>query len=108
MSSLNVLTRSEDGEPTELIQTLDQCDADRRASRQRRRSEADLAALRMDLARAISQLPPEWQRMLELCKYHSLCEVAELMDVPRTTLSSWMCEVRSRLADQEFDTYFEF
>jgi RNA polymerase sigma factor (sigma-70 family) len=107
VASLNVLTRTADGERTELIQTLDDRDADRRSGRERRRSEAELTSLRLDLARAIADLPPEWQRMLELCKSHSLSEVARQMDVPRTTLGNWMREIRTRFAELGLEKYFE-
>src|SRR6056297_2189191 len=107
VASLNVLTSTEDGERTELIQTLDDRDAGRRTGRERRRSEADLVALRMDLTRAMADLPPQWQQMLELCKSHSLSEVARQMDVPRTTLGNWMREILSRFAAMGLEKYFE-
>lgn len=104
MASLNVMIRVADVELTELAQTIGDRELDARLRRERR-SEAEWAELAIDLAEVIAALPESWRTLLELRKTRSMREVAEEMNVPRTTLQSRMRNIRRQLEDTGLREY---
>ena len=61
---------------------------------QRRLNDSELIDLRSDLEIEIAKLPTEQQTLLLLLKTHSLNELSEVMEVPRTTLIDWLSNIR--------------
>lgn len=104
VQSLNVEVIVPGELPTELQYTLEESVANARLQTAPASSEKinDLAS---DLAVMIATLPEPWQRMLELRKSHSMCQVAELMSVPRSTLNGWMRRVADKFEESGLREY---
>ncbi len=95
LQSLNVPVRVPDDHPTQLQYTLEECVGEAHLQVSRRSTE-HLSNLISDVATVISTLPEPMQRMLELRKSHSMCQIEQLMAVPRTTLRKWMEQVAEK------------
>ena len=93
ITSLNVEIAVPGEAPTELANTISDRELDGRLHRHRR-TDHEIRALATDLAKVVAKLPPQWQRMLQLRATHSMSQIAEELQVPRTTLNSWMSEIR--------------
>lgn len=83
-----------DGRVTQLAQLIGERELDNRLGRQRRLNDSELIDLRSDLEIEIAKLPTEQQTLLLLLKTHSLNELSEVMEVPRTTLIDWLSNIR--------------
>lgn len=82
------------GEANEqLASTVSERELDSRLHRHRR-SDQEIRSLASDLSKVLSELPPQWQQMLQLRATMNMAEVAAELKIPRTTLNSWMNEIR--------------
>lgn len=90
--------------PTQLQYTLDDSVGDARLQVSRR-TTSELRELASDIAFITSTLPEPWQRMLELRKSYSMCQIAELMKVPRSTLRYWMKQVAEKFEEAGLREY---
>lgn len=106
ITSLNVSIEITSEGLTEFSQTIGDREFDARLGRERR-SEQEINQLAMDMAEVMSTLPETWRTMLELRKSRTMVEVAEAMDVPRTTLNDWMRRVRQRFENKGMQDYLE-
>lgn len=104
LQSLNATVAVPGDLPTELQYTLDDAVGDARLQMDRKATN-ELNDLVSDVAIAISRLPEEWQRMLELRKTHSMVQVSELMGVPRSTLRHWMSQIAERFEAEGLREY---
>ena len=104
LQSLNAVVFVPGDLPTELQYTLDDSVGDARLQ-MKRKATSELSDLVSDVAIAISRLPEEWQRMLELRKTHSMVQVSELMGVPRSTLRHWMSQIAERFEAEGLREY---
>jgi len=93
ITSLNVKVAVEGETPTELGNMVSDRELDARLGR-RRRSEQEIQSLASDMAKVIAELPPQWQRLLQLRVDHTMAEISKELGVPRTTLNSWMLQIR--------------
>ena len=107
VESLNVSVKAGDGGSCDFSQLVTSADGDRRLALQRRHSEEELTNLRQDLAAVISKLPEPWQELLEHCKSLTLCEAAQVMGIPRTTLTDWMKQIQERFKEAGLENYFQ-
>lgn len=104
VQSLNVLVPVPGELPTDLQYTLEESVSDARLQLARKPVN-ELNDLASDLAIAISRLPEQWQRMLELRKTHSLPQVAEIMGVPRSTLRVWISQIAEQFEAEGLREY---
>jgi DNA-directed RNA polymerase specialized sigma24 family protein len=104
VQSLNVLVPVPGELPTDLQYTLEETVSDARLQLARKPVN-ELNDLASDLAIAISRLPEQWQRMLELRKTHSLPQVAEIMGVPRSTLRFWISQIAEQFEAEGLREY---
>ena len=104
LKSLNAVVFVPGDLPTELQYTLDDSVGDARLQMDRK-ATSELSDLVSDIAIAISRLPEEWQRMLELRKTHSMVQVSELMGVPRSTLRHWMSQIAEQFEAEGLREY---
>lgn len=104
LQSLNAVVFVPGDLPTELQYTLGDSVGDARLQMDRKASN-ELNDLVSDVAIAISRLPEEWQRMLELRKTHSMVQVSELMGVPRSTLRHWMSQIAEQFEAEGLREY---
>jgi DNA-directed RNA polymerase specialized sigma24 family protein len=104
VQSLNVLVPVPGELPTDLQYTLEETVSDARLQLARKPVN-ELNDLASDLAIAISRLPEQWQRMLELRKTHSLPQVAEIMGVPRSTLRVWISQIAEQFEAEGLREY---
>lgn len=104
LQSLNAVVFVPGDLPTELQYTLGDSVGDARLQMDRRATN-ELNDLVSDVAIAISRLPEEWQRMLELRKTHSMVQVSELMGVSRSTLRHWMSQIAERFEAEGLREY---
>jgi len=102
--SLNVDIEIADEGLAEFAQTIDAHQHDGRLGTDSR-PDAELAALAMDLADLIADLPDEWQTLLDLRKTHSMTEISVLMGRPRTTLCGWMHRIADRFEQAGLHEY---
>ena len=106
LASLNINVKSEDGGPTELLQTISNREVDRRLRRERTLSEEQLNDLKSDMGNVIAGLPIQLQEFLELRKTLSLNEIASHFDTSRTTLANWTEEIRTHFEAAGLEKYF--
>lgn len=106
ITSLNVMIEIIDEGPTELAQTIGDCELDARLGRERR-SEQDLHELALDLAAVMATLPEAWRTLLELRKSRTMPEIAEEMGVPRTTLNDWVRRIRQLFEKSHMQDYLD-
>lgn len=104
--SLSLMVKDADSESLTISQIVSNNCLDARLGR-RRRSEAELARLRIDMQAVIDDLPVAWKEVLELRKTLTITEIAARIDVPRTTIGSWMQKIRERFADAGLADYFD-
>ena len=104
LQSLNAVVFVPGDLPTELQYTLDDSVGDARLQMERK-ATSELSDLASDVAVAISRLPEEWQRMLELRKTHSMVQVSEQMGVPRSTLRHWMSQIAEQFEAEGLREY---
>jgi DNA-directed RNA polymerase specialized sigma24 family protein len=104
VQSLNATVAVPGDLPTELQYTLDDSIGGARLQVERKATN-EINDLVSDVAIAISRLPEEWQRMLELRKTHSMVQVSELMRVPRSTLRHWMSQIAERFEAEGLREY---
>ena len=72
----------------------------------KRREHTDLAELRADLAEVMATLPTHWQDFLERRKTYSVSEIATQLQLPRSTLNSWMAQIQARFIAAGIHDYF--
>jgi len=80
--------------------------ADTRLCRERR-SEVELIDLRLDMQIVLDELPPRWREVLELRKSLTVSEISDQLEIPRTTINSWIRQVRERFAEAGLDKYLD-
>lgn len=97
--SIHAVIGSDDGQPLELTAVLAQHTTPSRHGRERRSGQASVE-LRLDVAACIESLPDErYREFCERLKHDSIAQIAHDMDVPRTTLNSWLGKIRRCFAD---------
>jgi RNA polymerase sigma-70 factor (ECF subfamily) len=106
VTSLSVLIEISEEGTTELAQTIGERELDNRILR-KRRSPEELAQLELDMKDVIATLPDSWQTLLELRKTRTMQEVAEEMDVPRSTLNHWIHRIRERFESSGMSEYLK-
>lgn len=79
---------------------------DARHCRQRRSDKA-VAQLRLDIQTLLADLPSQWKQVLELRKTLTVTEISERLEIPRTTINSWIQQVRERFIEAGLDEYFD-
>ncbi|GAA5509208.1 hypothetical protein [Novipirellula caenicola] len=102
-SSLNVMIES-GGEYRELLQCVSDDDRRRRLETAEL-SETDLVDMRNDLSVVIAKLPDEWQRFMKLRLNHSVAECSRIMNVPRSTLKSWLPKIAEIFQEEGLRDY---
>ncbi|WP_425619085.1 sigma-70 family RNA polymerase sigma factor [Anatilimnocola sp. NA78] len=70
------------------------------------RSELDQLTLRIDVTECIASLPdPRHREFCERLQEDSIAQVAKDMEVPRTTLNSWLSKLRCRFEARGLEKY---
>lgn len=103
--SIHVVIGVDDEGPVELADTIEEHEVPARRQ-QRRRTDQELASLRMDLDELASELLDARHReFIQRLKRDSILQVARDMDVPPTTLSSWLRKLRQKFEDTGLRDY---
>lgn len=105
--SLHVVIGVEDQQPLDLASVLQEHEIPSRRS-QEPRSSHDYVELDVDVHACIELLEDERHR--ELCRRlmeKSVTQVAQDMNVPRTTLTSWIGKIRSRFEELGLANYLK-
>lgn len=103
--SLHAVIGVDDDGPIELADTISEHEIPTRRVRAKR-SERDLADLRIDLTDCVAELPDDKHReFCERLKHDSISQVARDMGVPRTTLNTWLRRLRQRFEEQGLKEY---
>ena len=87
--SLNIQVSDSELGPQPFVNLLSDTDKSRRLQTLER-EDNDRSNLRDDLAVVIAKLPEDEQRFVTLLREHSVTEVAEIMQMPRSTIVSWI------------------
>jgi RNA polymerase sigma-70 factor (ECF subfamily) len=91
--SLSVTVYVREVGPVELAQTISAHEVENRTGADQR-SQQDLTELAIDVAEVIGSLPELLQELAERRKSQTMAEIAEAMNVPRTTLNDRIAELR--------------
>jgi RNA polymerase sigma factor (sigma-70 family) len=91
--SLSVTVNIREEGPVELAQTISDHEVENRTG-SAKRSQQELTELAMDMAEVIGSLPEPWRELAERRKCQTMREIAQAMDVPRTTLNERIAELR--------------
>lgn len=75
--------------PVSFVDMLSQCDQERRLQTCKLEVN-ERTNLKFDLAAVMDQLSENEQRFLNLLRGHTVTEVAQIMELPRSTLVSWL------------------
>jgi RNA polymerase sigma-70 factor, ECF subfamily len=103
--SIHVVIGVDDEGPVELADTIEEHEVPARRQ-QRRRTDQELASLQMDLDELTAELLDERHReFMQRLKHDSILQVARDMDVPPTTLSSWLRKLRQKFEDTGLRDY---
>lgn len=106
VTSLSTLVDCQELGAIELGNTISSREYERRTGKVRSRSEVDQSDLRSDVETVIRSLPAELQTFLHRLKTNSIAEISRDLDIPRTTLNTWMDEIRERFIQAGFEKYF--
>jgi RNA polymerase sigma factor (sigma-70 family) len=79
--------------PVELAQTISEHEVENRTGADQR-SQQELTELAMDVAEVIASLPELWRELAERRKSQTMAEIAEAMNIPRTTLNERIADLR--------------
>lgn len=104
--SLSKIVPCEDG-ASELSGLLVQDDQDRRLGRETRRSDQELAGIRLDLSTEIEKLPVVCQEIVRRLKTQNVSEISREMGIPRTTINDWLRQIRQQFDDAGLRAYLE-
>lgn len=103
--SIHVVIGIDDEGPVELADTIGDHEVPSRRLRSRR-DDQELASLRLDLDERIAELPDERHReFMQRLKHDSILQIARDMDVPPTTLGSWLRKLRQTFEDTGLRDY---
>jgi RNA polymerase sigma-70 factor (ECF subfamily) len=95
ITSLSQQVTTGDGVRTELGQTLAEGNEDKHRGPFRRAPD-EVADLAQDLAEVVEQLPARLRDLAQRLKIDSLAQVARDLGKPRSTVASWVRELRQR------------
>ena len=103
--SIHVVIGIDDEGPVELADTIGDHEVPARRLRSRR-NDQELASLRMDLDELTAEMPDARHReFVQRLKHDSILQVARDMDIPPTTLSSWLRKLRQKFEDTGLRDY---
>lgn len=103
--SIHVVIGVDDDGPVELADTIGDHEVPVRRLRSRRNSQ-ELASLRMDLDDLTAELRDARHReFMQRLKHDSISQVARDMDLPPTTLGSWLRKLRQKFEDTGLRDY---
>jgi len=102
--SLHVRVGTSEG-PVELADLVGEHEIPSRRGRVKR-SDQELAELRLDVTACLADVDDERQReFCERLKHDSISQVARDMDIPRTTLNTWLAKLRGRFEERGLKDY---
>jgi RNA polymerase sigma factor (sigma-70 family) len=102
--SINVQVVTPEG-PVELAAMLHQSEIPSRRAEVDRLDE-ELAEMALDVADAVESITdPLLREICERLKFDSVSQVARDLDVPRTTINSWLHRVRSQFETRDLKDY---
>lgn len=103
--SIHVVIGFDDEGTIELADTIEEHEVHARRL-QGRRSDQELASLRMDLDELAAELLDARHReFIQRLKHDSISQVARDMDIPPTTLNSWLRKLRQKFEDTGLRDY---
>ncbi|WP_442511613.1 RNA polymerase sigma factor [Novipirellula sp. SH528] len=102
--SLNIQVNDCELGPQPFIELLSDKDKTRRLQTLER-EDSDRTNLKDDLATVIAKLPADEQRFVDLLRDHSVTEVAEIMQVPRSTIVSWIEKLKDFFDEEGLREY---
>lgn len=102
--SLNATIGNDDGQPTELADTVSQWGHDARHE-QRSRSDQEQAELVNDVYEAIASLPPKLRELAEQLQTMTVADIARETGMARSTINDRISQLRRRFEDAGLRDY---